>query len=73
MPDELYVNMNTFVTNVIKGNSNDFIVEAIVQKLKNEKDQLQLNLVQGYQATKEEDLAIAKEFEFADYEKKIQP
>jgi len=25
--------------------------------------------MQGYQATKEEDLALVKEFEFADYEK----
>ncbi len=39
------------------------------QKLKNGKDQLQVKLMQGYQATKEEYLALVKEFEFADYEK----
>jgi metal-responsive CopG/Arc/MetJ family transcriptional regulator len=66
---ELYEHLNSFVANVLKGNNNDFIVEAIEQKLKNEKDQLQEKLMQGYQATKEEDLALVKEFEFADYEK----
>jgi metal-responsive CopG/Arc/MetJ family transcriptional regulator len=66
---ELYEHLNSFVANVLKGNNNDFIVEAIEQKLKNEKDHLQEKLIHGYQATKEEDLALVREFEFANYEK----
>ena len=69
LPDELYSKLDAFVANVIKGNNNDFIVEAIEQKLQNAKDQLQLKLVEGYQATRQEDLNLVKEFEFADYEK----
>ncbi|MBE0638378.1 MAG: hypothetical protein IH598_07655 [Bacteroidales bacterium] len=34
-----------------------------------EKDQLMLKLVEGYQATKSEDLSLVKEFEFAYFEK----
>jgi len=68
LPHELYAKLDAFVTNVIKSNNNDFIVEAIEQKLKSEKDQLQLKLAEGYLATKEEDLSLVKEFEFADYE-----
>lgn len=67
--DELYAKLDSFVKEVVKGNNNDFIVEAIEQKLKSEKDQLMLKLVEGYQATKSEDLSLVKEFEFADYVK----
>jgi metal-responsive CopG/Arc/MetJ family transcriptional regulator len=69
LPDELYSKLDAFVANVIKGNNNDFIVEAIEQKLQNAKDQLNLQLKEGYQATKSEDMLLVKEFEFADYEK----
>ncbi len=69
MPDDLYVKLNSFVKELDKGNSNDFIVEAIEQKLKYEKDQLRIKLTEGYQATKMEDKSLIKEFEFADYEK----
>ena len=68
MPSELYNNLIVFVGNVIKTNSNDFIVQAIDQKLKAEKELLQLNLMQGYQATKNEDLKLSKEFELLDFE-----
>jgi metal-responsive CopG/Arc/MetJ family transcriptional regulator len=69
IPNELYTKLNSFVKEVVKGNNNDFIVEAIEQKLKSEKDQLKMKLIEGYQATKSEDLSLVKEFEFADYEK----
>lgn len=69
IPDELYAKLDSFVKEVVKGNNNDFIVEAIEQKLKSEKDQLTSKLVEGYQATKSEDLSLVKEFEFADYVK----
>ncbi len=69
MPDDLYVKLNSFVKELDKGNSNDFIVEAIEQKLKCETDQLRIKLIEGYQATKLEDMSLVKEFEFADYEK----
>ena len=69
IPDELYARLNSFVREADKGNSNDFIVEAIGQKLKSEEDQLRLKLIEGYQATKSEDMSLVKEFEFADFEK----
>ena len=69
IPDELYVRLSSFIKELDKGNSNDFIVEAIEQKLKTEQNQLRLKLIEGYQATKSEDISLAKEFEFADYEK----
>ncbi len=69
IPDELYAKLNSFVKEVVKGNNNDFIVEAIEQKLKSEKEQLMLKLAEGYQATKLEDMSLVKEFEFADYGK----
>ena len=70
--DDLYTRLNSFVKELDKGSSNEFIVEAIEQKLKSEKQQLRLELKEGYQATKLEDMTLVKEFEFADYEK-IQP
>ncbi len=70
--DDLYARLNSFVKELEKGSSNEFIVEAIEQKLKSEKQQLRLELKEGYQATKLEDMTLVKEFEFADYEK-IQP
>jgi len=68
LPDELYTKLDSFVANVIKSNNNDFIVEAIEQKLQSEKDQLKFKLIEGYQATRFEDLTLVKEFEFTDYE-----
>ena len=67
--DDLYTRLNSFVKELDKGSSNEFIVEAIEQKLKSEKQQLRLELKEGYQATKLEDMTLVKEFEFADYEK----
>lgn len=66
--DDLYARLNSFVKELEKGSSNEFIVEAIEQKLKSEKQQLKLELKEGYQATKLEDMKLVKEFEFADYE-----
>ncbi len=67
--DDLYTRLNSFVKELDKGSSNEFIVEAIEQKLKSEKQQLRLELKEGYQATKLEDMKLVEEFEFADYEK----
>jgi len=68
LPSELYNNFIAFVSSVIKTNSNDIIIQAIDQKLKAEKELLQLNLLQGYQVTKNEDLKLVKEFKILDFE-----
>lgn len=47
-----------------------FAREAIEEKVAREKQNtLTLLLMEGYQATAEEDLAISKEFEHADFER----
>jgi CopG family transcriptional regulator/antitoxin EndoAI len=46
-----------------------FIAEAVRQKIEQkEKEELEMLLVEGYQATAKESLAITKEFERADLE-----
>ena len=67
IPADLYKNLITFVPN-IKIKSNDFILDAIRLKLKNEKRQLQKSLIEGYKAIKNEDLQIINDFETADFE-----
>lgn len=69
LPTDLYNHLLVFVSNIKKVNSNDFIIEAIKQRLKSEKKRLNALLVEGYQATATEDLKITKEFESADFEK----
>jgi hypothetical protein len=69
LPGEVYNNLIAFVNTVIKTDSNDFIVQAINQKLQAEKELLQQNLIQGYKASNQEDLELTKEFELIDFEK----
>jgi len=69
IPADLYNSLLLFVTKLTNLNSNDFIVEAIHQKLLNEKKQLTNSLIEGYKATKHEDLELTHEFETADFEK----
>jgi len=69
MPTDLYNNLLMFVTNVKSINSNDFIVEAINQKLISEKERLKYLLIEGYQSTRKEDLELTHEFETVDFEK----
>ncbi len=66
IPADLYNNLLMFVHKLKSKDSNDFIVEAINQKLMSEKEQLQHLLVEGYNATKEEDFELTKEFETID-------
>ena len=68
MPADLYNNLLLFINKFKIKNSNDFIIEAITQKLLSEKEQLQHLLIEGYQATGEEDLELTKEFEIIDLE-----
>lgn len=45
------------------------MLEAIQEKIEREKkDKLKLLLIEGYQATSEEDLEITKDFEGADFD-----
>lgn len=46
-------------------NQQDFILEAIKEKIK-KKEQLKQQLIEGYQATYEEDLDLANDFELTD-------
>jgi CopG family transcriptional regulator / antitoxin EndoAI len=46
-----------------------FIAEAVSQKIEQkEKEEMEMLLIEGYQATAKESLAITKEFESADLE-----
>lgn len=50
--------------------SEDFVIKAIREKIEREKENKLRNLlIEGYQASKEEDLDLAKDFEPADFEK----
>ena len=64
IPDEIFGVLSSFSTK-----QDEFVVEAIREKLarENRRDFKQL-LVEGYQATAKEDLALTKEFETADLE-----
>lgn len=61
LPDEVFGVLNTFAKQ-----NDKFVIEAIKEKIEREKKYALL--VEGYQATVEEDLALAKEFEPADFE-----
>lgn len=64
LPDEIFGVLST-----IAKQKNKFVVEAIREKLEREKKQnMKQLLAEGYQATSKEDLALAKEFETADFE-----
>jgi hypothetical protein len=64
IPDEIFGVLSSFSTK-----QDEFVVEAIKEKLEREKQQnLQQLLIEGYKATAKEDLALTKEFETADLE-----
>lgn len=61
LPDEIFGVLSTLAKQKDK-----FVVEAIKEKIEREKRHSLL--VEGYRTTFEEDLALAKEFEAADFE-----
>jgi hypothetical protein len=61
LPDEIFGVLSTLAKQKDK-----FVVEAIKEKIEREKKHSLL--VEGYQATFEEDLAFSKEFDAADFE-----
>lgn len=61
LPDEIFG-----VLSMLAGRRDEFVVEAIKEKIEREKRHSLL--VEGYQAAFQEDLALAKEFETADFE-----
>lgn len=61
LPDEIFGVLST-----IAKQKDKFVVEAIKEKIEREKKNSLL--VEGYRATFEEDLGLAKEFEAADFE-----
>ncbi len=64
IPDEIFGVLSSFSKEQDK-----FVVEAIREKLEREKTKnLKQMLVEGYQATAKEDLALTKDFENADLE-----
>ena len=64
IPDEIFG-----VLSSMTNHQDQFVVEAIREKLEREKTQnLKHLLTEGYQATAKEDLALTKEFEAADLE-----
>ncbi len=64
IPDEIFG-----VLSALEKRQDDFVVEAIKEKLEREKYRnLKQLLTEGYQATAKEDLALTKEFENADLE-----
>jgi len=69
IPTDLYNKLIMFVTDVKSINSNDFIIEAINQKLVSEKERLKYLLIEGYKSTRKEDLELTHEFETVDFEK----
>jgi hypothetical protein len=53
----------------LSSNEEAFIVEAVKEKIEKEKkEQLQKQLIEGYQSTFNEDLDITKDFEPSDFE-----
>jgi hypothetical protein len=61
LPDEIFGVLST-----IAKRKDAFVIEAIKEKIEREKTRSLL--VEGYQATFQEDLALAKEYEAADFE-----
>ena len=68
IPADLYNNLLLFVSKITNKNSNEFIIEAINQKLITEKERLKYILIEGYKATKHEDSELTSEFENADFD-----
>ncbi len=62
LPDEIFGVLST-----IAKRKDAFVIEAIKEKIEREKKRSLL--VEGYQATFQEDSALAKEYEAADFEK----
>lgn len=62
LPEEIEQQLNK-----ISENQQDFILEAIREKIQ-KKDDLKKALIEGYQASYEEDMCITDGFEFADLE-----
>ena len=61
LPDEIFGVLST-----IAKRKDAFVIEAIKEKIEREKKRSLL--VEGYQATFQEDLALAREYEAADFE-----
>ena len=61
LPDEIFG-----ILSVIAKRQDKFVIEAIKEKI--ERERKHSLLVEGYQATFEEDSVLAKEFEAADFE-----
>ncbi len=61
LPDEIFGVLST-----IAKRKDKFVVEAIKEKI--ERENKHSLLVEGYQATFDEDLLLVKEFEVADFE-----
>lgn len=68
LPENLYSRLISFVKDMTQESSSDFIIEAIEQRLQTEKERILQQLTEGYQATRNEDLLLAKDFEHADFE-----
>lgn len=66
IPDEVFRLMDS-----VSGAKEEFVLEAIQEKFDREKrNRLTGLLIEGYQATFEEDFALTKEFEKSDFEYK---
>ncbi len=66
LPKELAQSLNKYTGNRKRSH---FITEAIRQRIEQkEKKELEKNLEEGYQAVRQESLALAKEFETTDLE-----
>lgn len=64
IPDEIFGILSSY-----SKQQDEFVVEAIREKLKREKSKnLKKLLAEGYKATAKEDLALTKDFETADFE-----
>lgn len=64
IPDEIFGVLSSY-----SKQQDEFVVEAIREKLEREKSKnLNKLLAEGYKATAKEDLALARDFEAADFE-----
>jgi hypothetical protein len=61
LSEEMYVMLSQ-----VARQRDKFVAEAIREKI--EREQRKTLLIEGYQATSQEDLALAQEFETADFE-----
>ncbi len=54
---------------VLTSDKEEFVLEAIQEKIEREKRRnIEMELIEGYQATAEEDFEIMKDFEHTDFE-----